>query len=57
MRTINITDRTYVQLEDILKEVQQGQIERHGKPISETPEEMINWLIYYYYVNKEVKPA
>jgi hypothetical protein len=48
MRTINILDKTYHLLEVILKEEQIGQIERHGKPISETPEDMIPWLIGYY---------
>lgn len=48
MRTIFISDKTYVQLEEILKREQQGQIERIGKAISETPEDMIPWLIGYY---------
>lgn len=48
MRTIFISDKVYVHLEEILKKVAAGQIERHGRPISETPEDMIPWLIGYY---------
>lgn len=55
MRTINISDKTYVDLEDILKKEQLGQIERHGRIISETPEDMIPWLVGYYKVHKELE--
>lgn len=56
MRTINITDRTYVDLEDILKIAQKKQMEMHGYIICETPEDVIPWLIRYYQaLNKDVK--
>jgi DNA modification methylase len=48
MRTINITDRTYVELEEILKIAQKKQMEMHGYIICVTPEDMIPWLIGYY---------
>lgn len=48
MRTINIPDKVYAQLQELLKEVQTWQLVRHGRLIAETPEDVIPWLIGYY---------
>jgi len=55
MRQIEIGDRTYAQLQDLLKEVQTYQIVRHGRLISETPEDVIPWLIGYYKAEREAQ--
>jgi len=56
MRTINIPDKVYAQLQELLKEVQTYQLVRHGRIICDTPEDVIPWLIRYYQaLNKDVK--
>ena len=55
MRTIEIGDKTYAQLQELLKEVQTYQLVRHGRIISETPEDVIPWLLGYYIANEEAR--
>ena len=53
MRTIEIGDKTYAQLQELLKEVQTYQLVRHGRLIAETPEDVVPWLLGYYIANEE----
>lgn len=55
MRTINIPDKVYAQLQELLKEVQTWQLVRHGRLITETPEDVIPWLLGYYIANEEAR--
>ena len=54
MRTINIPDKVYAQLQELLEEIQTWQLVRHGRLIAETPEDVIPWLIGYYKSEHEV---
>ena len=54
MRQIEIGDKTYVQLQELLKEIQTYQLVSHGRIIADTPEDVIPWLIGYYQAEHEV---
>lgn len=58
MRTINIGDKTYAHLQELLKEIQNYQLVMHGRLICETPEDVIPWLVGYYKAqNEEVEKS
>jgi hypothetical protein len=48
MRTINIPDKTYFELQLLLKKIEINEIKEYGYVICKTPEDVIPWLIGYY---------
>jgi len=53
MRRIDISDNTYLELLELLKQAQVTQVKEHGYIICEAPEDMIPWLIGYYVATEE----